>query len=70
MKSEHSQYHKEVIRMTEKRIEDNMKCFIEAMNKAMEGKIHVDEFGGRWIFRNGRWQGLCYVEPLKSDLHD
>ena len=53
--------------MNDKQIEKAIKCFIDEMNKQMEGKIHVDEFGGRWIFRNGRWCAMCYVDPISFE---
>ena len=55
--------------MTEN-LEDKLESIADAIKEGMEGTIIIDEFGGRWIFRNGRWQGLCRLEPLKSDLHD
>ena len=48
---------------TEK-LEEALQCFIDTMNKEMEGKIVVDEFGGRWRFHKGRWWAMCRVEPI------
>ena len=58
--------------MVDKQVEDNLELFIEVMNKEMEGKIHVDEHGNRWRFHNGRWEGMCRVEPIsfEGDLQE
>ena len=54
-------------RMNEKIREDNLNCFINCMNKHLEGTISVDENGNRWIFRNGRWEAMCYIEPIEFE---
>ena len=58
--------------MVDKQVEDNLELFIEVMNKEMEGKIHVDEQGNRWRFHNGKWYGMCHVEPIsfEGDLQE
>lgn len=52
--------------MTEN-LRDDLQCFIDTMNKEMEGKIITDNKGFQWIFRNGRWQGMCHVEPISFE---
>ena len=53
--------------MVKDKIEKGLQDFINQMNEEMEGTIHVDENGLRWRFHNGRWEGMCTVEPIKFE---
>ncbi len=36
------------------------------MNKELEGKSVPDKNGYRWRFHNGRFYGMCLIDPIKE----